>query len=113
MANMVTTLRDYANNGNSRTYVTSAHTAAAPRLVIQKRKIASTPTGVAQDDISVLFGFVDANGAPVASKIAFSVNFRRPLNCDPTAQAGALALFREVVASDNFADVVNAQNWVQ
>jgi hypothetical protein len=113
MADMTTVLESYTNNGNSRTYQTAAHSILEPRLVIQKRKPAATIDASAQDDISVVFGTLDSDGNPLPSKIAFSVNVRRSPMADPDDVTAAKTLFREIVASDNFDDVINGQKWVQ
>jgi len=113
MANMTTVLKEFADNGNSRTYVTSAHTVAEPRVVIQKRKIPTNQVaGVSEDSCKVVYGTSDATG-PLAQKISLEVVVRRPLNADATDLSGAIALFREMVASDNFSSVISGQLWLQ
>jgi fructose-specific component phosphotransferase system IIB-like protein len=113
MADMTTALESYTNNGNSRTYQTATHSILEPRLVIQKRKPAATIDANAQDDISVVFGSLDTDGNPLAAKIVFAVNIRRSPMADSDTVTAAKALFREIVASDNFDDVITGQKWVQ
>lgn len=114
MAAMTTALTHYSNKENSRTYVTSGHTVTRPKLVIQKRKVASSNTGVQTDIISVLHGTVDEEGLPISSKVAFEVEVRRPVNIGSTETdvTDALAIFRDIVAGDEFGTVVNGSYYL-
>jgi len=112
MAVMTTALTEMINNGTSRTYRTAAHTVAAPRLVIQKVKFPPTPTGVAEDSIRIVFGTVDAQGAPNTSKISMEVTIRRPADANADHVSAAKALLRDFVASDQLDNVVNSQKWL-
>jgi len=58
---------------------------------------------------------LDAAGMPIPAKVTFSVNVRRPVNMasGATEVTDALALFREIIASDNFGSVVTSQAWLQ
>lgn len=113
MAAMATAVTEFADNGNSRTYTRTGHTALNPRLVIQKRKVASSPQGSAEDTIDVISGTVDAEGIILPGRIAFSITVRRPvlgLAADVTA---ALAVIRDIVASDEFTTTVTTQNFLK
>lgn len=113
MANMTTVLSEFTDNGNARTYTKSGHTVAKPQVVIQKRKVPADYSAVANDEISVVFGAVDGGGLTLSSKVALSVGIRRPANASSADVNAAVALFREIVASDNFANVVSGQAWLQ
>jgi hypothetical protein len=109
MAAMTTTLEEYSQDGNIRTYATTAHTLAKPQLMKQKRKHAVNPTASAEDTVSVIFGTEDADGALLSGRIVFEVSIRRPANALSTDITDSKALFREFVASDEFDEVVSGQ----
>lgn len=113
MANMTTVLTEFSDNGNSRTFAMPAHTVAEPRLVVQKRKPALTPTAMATDEVSVVYGVKDVDGAILLGKVAFLIQFRRPANAQAGDITSALVMLKEIVNSDNFADVIAAQRWLQ
>lgn len=113
MATIATALVEFSDNGNSRTYTAPTHTALKPRIVTQKRVVATTATSVPEDTLEVVFGTVDAEGAILASKIGISARVRRPVQGAAADVIAALALFREVVASDEFETMITTQNWVK
>lgn len=113
MPAMSTPLTEYSDNGNSRTFSTTGHTALKPKLVIQKRKIASNAQASAEDHISVVYGTADAEGAILTSKVAFDVSVRRPILGDAADVTAALAVLRDIVASDEFGATVTTQNWLK
>lgn len=112
MAAMSTTLKEFADNGNSRTYTAPGHTVLKPALVIQKRRPAPTNTGAAEDSVKVVFGTLDASGVPHPVKDSIEIIVRR----SPSGVAGdltaAMALAREIFASTNFDGTVSGQLWL-
>lgn len=112
MAAMTTVLTEFADNGNSRTYTTSGHTAVLPKLVIQKRKVASSAEGSSSITVSVVHGTEDASGNPLASRVAADVSFRFPLNGASADVAAVLAVLKDIVAGDEFANSVSTQEWL-
>jgi len=113
MAALATELREFSDNGNSRTYTSPGHTSLQPRLVIQKRKIANSSAIVAENDVKVVFGLLDSLGNPLPSKVTFEVTVRSPLiGVGSATHSAALSLFKEIVASDEFADTLLSQNWL-
>jgi hypothetical protein len=112
MAAMTTALSEFADNGNSRTYTRTGHTAIMPRLVLQRRTVASGLTSVIEDQISVLSGTKDVDDAPLASRVLFTVTVRRPIHGVATDVTDALAVFRDIIAGDEFANTVNTQEWL-
>lgn len=113
MPAMATTLTEFSDSGNARTSTIAGHTALKPRLVIQKRKIATDESSSPEDHISVVYGTTDAAGVVLPGKIAFEVSLRRPvlgLAADVTA---ALAVLRDIVASDEFTATTTTQNWLK
>jgi len=112
MAAMTTALTEFADNGNSRTYTYTGHTAAEPRLVIQKRKVASGSTSVIEDTVSVISSTEDASGELLASRVLFEAKVRRPVDGIAADVTAALAIFRDVIAGDEFTNTVSTQEWL-
>lgn len=112
MAAMTTVLTEFATEGNSRTYTTSAHTALEPYLVLQRRKVATQAFQAAEDQLSVLVATADADGNPINTRVMFTATVRRPLEATAADVTAALATFRDIVASDEFTVMVNTQGWV-
>jgi len=111
MAAMTTALTEFSDKDNSRTYtLTASHTVQRPRLVLQKRKVPVGTQNVAEDTISVLYATEDSTGELLPSKVMFSVTVRRPIDGIAADVTAALATFRDVVAGDEFGDVVN-KSW--
>lgn len=113
MTAMSTALTEFSDSPNARTYTLPAHTVQAPRLVNQKRTVPSTPSGVAEDSVRVVYGTTDSEDAPLAAKVSFEAVVRRPVNGDAADVAAALAIYREIVASDEFAATVLSQNYLK
>lgn len=113
MAAIATTLIEFADNGNSRTLTAPAHSALKPAIVIQKRKVATNMTSVPEDSIDVIYGTTDSEGKILVQKVAFSVVVKRPIQAQPADVTAAKALFREIVASNEFDAVVSGQLWIK
>lgn len=111
MAGMTTSLTEFATNGNSRTSFYTGHTAVEPRLVIETRK---TPTGgssVLEDVFKTLSSTEDANGEILDSKVLIETKVRRPANGIAADVTAALAVHRDIIASDEFTSKVSTQQW--
>jgi hypothetical protein len=113
MASFTTTISEFSDKENHRTYAITGHTVQTPRLVIQKRKVPSSSSANAETELMVVFGTSDAEGVPLSAKVAFSANVRYPANGDSADVSAALAVFRDFVASDQFTVLVNSQGYVQ
>ncbi len=113
MAAMITALTEFADNGNSRTYTYTGHTAGEPRLVIQRRKTGTGSTSVIEDTCQVISSTKDSNGVVLSSKVVFTATVRRPLDGLAADVTAALAIFRDVVAGDEFTNTVNTQGWLK
>jgi hypothetical protein len=113
MAGMTTTLTVFSNTANSRTYTAPAHTVTKPQIVVQRRRVPQNSVGLAHNELNVSFGAVDSDGEPLDRKWFFGATVRGPANGDVTDQNSALALFREMVASDEFAAMISTQNYIQ
>lgn len=112
MAAMTTALTEFSDNGNSRTYTLTGHTAINPQLVIQKRRVPSGSQTVAEDTITVLRSTDDSAGEQLPQKISFEVKVRRPINGTQADVDALLAIFRDIVAGDEFANSVNTQEFL-
>jgi len=112
MPAMVTSLTGFSNNGDTKTSVLDAHTVSKPQLVIEKRKVAVGSQSVAESSVSVVVATVDADGAILPQKYNFTVTCRSPIAGASADKAIALATLRDVVASDEFANTVDTQEWL-
>lgn len=113
MAAMSTALTEFADNGNSRTYTLSGHTALSPQLVLQKRKVPSGNQTVVEDTITVLSATEDSDGAILPQRVTFTATIRRPVNGQSADVTAMLAIFRDIIAGDEFANTVNTQEWLE
>lgn len=112
MAAMTTTLTEFADNGNSRTYTLAAHAAAEPKLVLQRRKVPSGNQTVLEDTITVLESTEDSSGSILSSRVTFTATIRRPIDGIAADVTSALATFRDIIAGDEFTNVVNTQEFL-
>lgn len=113
MAAMTTVLTEFADNGNSRTYTLAGHTAVKPKLVIQRRVVATAPNASPEDSFDIVVGTSDADSAVLPGRIAFSVKVRRPIQGQATDVTAALATLKDIVNSDEFANTVTTQEWMK
>jgi hypothetical protein len=109
MTTIVTPLKAFSTTGNVTTYAAPQHTIAEPRLVIQKRAVPSTAAGVAQTSVKVVYGTSDASDMPIAQRISFEAIGRLPVMANDTDVDNAIALYREIVASDEFVVAMKQQ----
>lgn len=112
MAAMTTALTEFSNNGNSRTSTTTGHTAVKPKLVIEKRRVPEGNQTMVEFDCKVVHATEDADGQILSQKIAFEGKGRYPVLGKSTDVDAALAVFRDIVAGDEFANSVDTQEWL-
>lgn len=112
MAAMTTALTEFSDNGNSRTYTYTGHTASEPRLVLQKRRVPAGNQEIVEDTITVLSSTEDSDGALLQQNVTFSVTVRRPKSGIAADVTAALAIIRDIVAGDEFANTVDTQEWL-
>ena len=112
MAAMATTLTEFAVNGNSITYTQPAHTTAKPLLVLQKRKVAAGNQKTVEDTISVLSATEDSLGESLPSRVLFTATIRRPVDGIAADVTAMLAVFRDIITGDEFANVVSTQEYL-
>jgi len=112
MAGMTTVLTEFSDNGNSRTSTYTGHTALEPRLVIEKRRVPDTNQSMIEYSAKIVSSTEDSDGAILSEKVTFEAVVRYPklgLAADVTA---ALAIFRDVIAGDEFGNSVTTQEWL-
>lgn len=113
MASFTTTISEFSDKENTRTYMVSGHTVQAPRLVICKRKVPATASAVSETHLMVVYGTEDGKGLPLQSKVVFDASVRYPANGQAADITAALAVFRDFVSSDQFTSMVNSQAYPQ
>lgn len=115
MAAMSTALTQFATNGDSRTWTTSGHTVSKPKLVIQKRRVPAGNQTVQETNISVVQAALAPDGTVLPSKVTFAATIRYPIDIKSgeTTVADTLAIFRDMVAGDEFAATVTSQNFLK
>lgn len=114
MAVMTTTLTEFSDKENSRTYVIdgASHTAEKPRMVLQQRKVPSANQSIIEDEVTVLYGTVDADGNVLDSRVLLSAKVRRPKEGAAADMTAALAKFRDIVAGDEFTAVTTGSYYL-
>lgn len=109
MAARTTALTEFADNGNSRTYLYAGHTASEPRLVFHTRRVPQGNEKVAIDTLTVLSSTEDANAELLPSRVTMKVEVRRPIDGIAADVTALLAIFRDIIAGDEFAYMVTTQ----
>lgn len=112
MAAMTTVLEEFSDKENSRVYILSTHAAGKPARVIQRRKVPSGNQVVMEDTVIVQLATEDANGVVMPQRVSFNITVARPIGHESAIMTSALATFRDIVAGDEFADVVNKQAYL-
>lgn len=112
MAAMTTALTEFRDLGDSRTYTYTGHTAAEPRLVIQRRKVAGSATANAETHVKVVSSTEDAEGNILGSKISMEASVSYPANGIEADVDAALVTFRDIVVGDEFTNSVKTQEWL-
>jgi hypothetical protein len=113
MASFATVVSEFSDKENARTYAITGHTVAAPKLLIQKRKVPATASAVSESTLNVVYGTTDAEGNVLQSKVNIGASVRYPANGQSADVTAALAVFRDFVASDEFTAMVTSQGYVQ
>jgi len=113
MAAQTTALTEFSDNGNSRVYTLASHSVGKSELVIQKRKVPSGNQVVSQDEIFVQLATVDSAGVSIPQKVGFAVTVTRPLGHAAADVTSALAVFRDIIAGDEFGNTVLTQEWLK
>lgn len=112
MPAMATVLTEFSNNGDSRTSTLAAHTVSKPQLVIEKRKVPVGNQLVAESTVSVIVTSTDGSGDVLPSKYNLTVSARLPIGGQAADQSLALTVLRDIIASDEFANTLDTQEWL-
>lgn len=112
MAAMTTVLTEFADNANSRTSTISGHTAVQPKLVIEKRRVPEGNQTMVEYSFKVVEATTDADSLILPQKVSFEAIVKHPLLGQSSDVTAALAVFRDIVAGDEFANSVTTQNWL-
>lgn len=113
MAAMTTVLTKFAENGDSRTSTTAAHTALIPRIVIEKRRVPTGKQTTLETSVKVVHATTNAEGVTLVEKVMFEAVSRYPLLGQTADVNAALVIFRDIVASDEFANQVSTQEFLK
>lgn len=109
MAAMSTTLVLQGSSLDQANYSYTGHTGLRPKLVLQRRVPLTGNRTVMEDSITVLEATEDDDGALLPQKVTFQVIVKRPALGQAAEVTSALAVFRDIVASDEFGAVVTDQ----
>lgn len=112
MALRVTALTDFADNGNSKTFTYGTHTAAEPKLVIQKRKVPTGNATTQETSVAVIAATKNAAGDVLPSKVVFEVIHRSPIDGLAADVTAALGIIRDIIAGDEYTNAVSTQEWI-
>jgi hypothetical protein len=112
MAAMTTALTEFSTNGNSRTSTIDGHTALLPKLVIEKRKVPENGQIMVEQSVKVVQATTDAEGLTLAQKVTFEAISRYPLQGQSATVTAALAVFRDVIAGDEYGNSVDTQEFL-
>jgi hypothetical protein len=112
MAAMTTVLTEFASNGNSRTSTLVGHTAAEPELVIEKRKVATNTSRMAEQSYKIVKATKDAEGNILTSKVTVETIVRYPIDGLSTDVDAAVATNADIAVGDEFANSVSTQQWL-
>lgn len=112
MAGMTTVLTEFSDNGNSRTSTYTGHTALEPRLVIEKRRVPEGNQSMLEYSVKVVSSTDDADGLVLDQKVSFEGIVRYPKLGTSADVTAALAIFRDIIAGDEFGSSVTTQGWL-
>lgn len=112
MAGMTTVLTEFSNSVNSRTSTYPTHTALEPKLVIEKRRVPEGNQTMVEYSAKVVSSTDDADGLVLPQKVAFEASVRYPVLGTSADITAALAIFRDIIAGDEFGNSVTTQEWL-
>lgn len=112
MAAMTTVLTELTNLGNSRTSSTTGHTTIKPKIVIEKRRIPEGSQNMVEQSFKVVQATEDVDGAVLANKVSIEVTARYPLAGTYADVTASLAIAKDIIAGDEFANSVATSEWL-
>ena len=109
MAGFTTTMSEFSTSDNSRTFAVSGHTAALPKLVVQKRRVPTGEQVMAEDTVTIVYGAAISEGVILTQKSSISIVVRRPISADSTYLTGAYVVAADLITSDQFGLMMSGQ----
>lgn len=106
MAAMSTVLTVEEIEGGRFTYSTSGSTAAKPKQVVTNRKVPNGNQAVSEFMVSVSHATEDDDGSVLPNRAAITISVKQPKNGQTADMTNVLAIARDIVASDEFANSV-------
>lgn len=113
MAAMATALTEFNDSLNSRTYTYTGHTVSKPKLIIQKRRVPTGNQTMAEDVISIIAGTEDSDGVVLDQKESYVITHRRPIDGIAADRTALLAIIKDVVNGDEFANTGETQEYLK
>lgn len=112
MAAMTTALTEFSQNGNSRTSTTSGHTTSDPKIVIESRRVPVGNQVVAEYQLRVSHATDNSDGDQLPQKVSMTAKVAFPVTGTTTDRDAVLAIFRDIIAGDEFANSVATSEWL-
>lgn len=109
MAAMTTVLTPHGQSNGWTVYRTPTHTAEVPFICQQKKVTKEVQGELLKDYFRVALATDDSDGNRLAGKVAMEVVVLRPVGGQSADVTTVRDLFREFIASDEFADMVTKQ----
>lgn len=112
MAALATELRKLNEYSDTLKLAISSHTAAKPRVVIQKR---TTPSGnqvMLTDTVKIVYGTIHPDASPHEQNVILTLTMSRPKDGDLGDLYAARGLMSEIIACDEFVDIMNNQYYL-
>lgn len=109
MTAMSTALIPFSPSANGRTSTLPGHTAVAPRLFIQKRKVPTSVGSNSTVSARVVYATVDSHGEPIGNRVQIGCDAAIPVAGRGADTDAAIVIFRDFVASDEFVTLVKTQ----
>lgn len=112
MPAMTIPLTEFSDSVNSRTFVTTTHTVAKPRVVVQRRKVPNGNSVMLEDTITCVYGTTDSAGDMNPQKVSMEVKVRRPMDAHSDDIDGCLNLLRDIVQSTELETTIDTQKYL-
>jgi hypothetical protein len=112
MGAMTTPLTTFSYEKDKRTSTYTGHATQDPHIVIETRKVPTGSQVMAESRVKVVSGTEDADGLVLQNKVSFEAVVRYPVDGIVADVTAALAIFRDIVAGDEFANTVSKQEWL-
>lgn len=107
MAAMTTALAFFSRLGDKVTYMLPLHTVQKPQVAVCTRKVPVGKQTTQTYECNVSVATVDGDGTPLPDKFSFKTIVSQPIAGQVTDRDAALAIHRDIVASDEFATAIS------